>query len=124
MPLLWVLPDSSASRSMLMIPARPMDVVAVSEENDEWIKVTGEKDRFEGWIKNAKISRNKEDIALAVLSARAFKANEDKPVHEVVDEILKDNPYPNSVFVSTLHDLAREDLEKNNLENAIRDSWH
>jgi len=32
MPLLWVLPDMSASRSILMIPARPMEVVAVMRE--------------------------------------------------------------------------------------------
>ena len=102
---------------------KAMDVVAVDDTNDDWIKVTGEKGRYEGWIKNVKISQNKEDIALAVLSSRTFKANEDKPLHEVVDEILKDNPYPNSVFVATLRDIAREDLEKNNLENAIRDSW-
>lgn len=103
---------------------KAMDVVAVDDKSDDWIKVTGERGRYEGWIKNVKVSLNKEDIALAVLSSRAFKTGEDKPLHEVVDEILENNPYPNSIFVATLRDIAREDLEKNNLENAIRDSWH
>ncbi len=103
---------------------KAMDVVAVCEKDDDWVKVAGERNRFEGWIKNRDVSRNKEDIALAVMSARTFKENEDRPLHEVVDEILKENPYPNSVFVSTLRDIGQEDLEKNRLENTIRDIWH
>jgi hypothetical protein len=91
----------------------PMDIVAITEEKDSWYKVTGEKKRISGWIKMSHISMNEEDIALASIVRNKLSVNDDKTLLEKIRDILDKNPYPNSIFIETLNDIAREEEKKN-----------
>jgi ribosome biogenesis protein Tsr3 len=99
----------------------PMDIIAVTEETDNWAKVTGEKKRMEGWIKMSYISYNKEDIAFALLAKRELNVNDEKPLPEKIQGILDDNPYPNSIFVEVLREIAREEENKQKLNQIMRE---
>ena len=99
----------------------PMDIIAVTEETDNWAKVTGEKKRMEGWIKMSYISYNKEDIAFALLAKRELDVKDDKPLPEKIQTILDNNPYPNSMFVEVLRQIAREEENKQRLNQIMRE---
>ncbi len=97
----------------------PMDIVAITEEKDSWYKITGEKKKIEGWIKTSHISMNEEDIALASIVKSKFATEDDKSLLDKIQDILDKNPYPNSVFVETLNEIAREEKKKKQLEEIM-----
>lgn len=97
----------------------PMDIVAITEEKDSWYKVTGEKKMISGWIKISHISMNEEDIALASIARNKLSVNDDKTLLEKTRDLLDNNPYPNSIFVETLNDIAREEEKKKQLEEIM-----
>lgn len=99
----------------------PMDIIAITEETDNWAKVTGEKKRMEGWIKMSYISYNKEDIAFALLAKRELDVKDEKPLPEKIHTILDNNPYPNSIFVEILSQIAREEENKQKLNQIMRE---
>jgi ribosome biogenesis protein Tsr3 len=99
----------------------PMDIIAITEETDNWAKVTGEKKRMEGWIKMSYISYNKEDIAFALLAKRELDVKDEKPLPEKIQTILDNNPYPNSIFVEVLRQIAREEENKQKLNQIMRE---
>ena len=90
-----------------------MEIVAVTEEWDNWIKVVNEKKGKVGWIKKEYISDNTIDLAFALLAKR--KLEEEDPEQKIrnLEELLENNPYPNSIFVSELRKIL--DLEKETL---------
>lgn len=97
----------------------PMDIVAITEENDDWLKVTGEKKKLNGWIKKSYVSLNEEDIAFSLIAKRELAASDDKPLLDKIQDILNNNPYPASIFVETLNEIAREEKNKKRLEEII-----
>jgi len=99
----------------------PMDIIAITEKNDDWFKVTGEKKKLEGWIKMSYISLNEEDIAFALIARRKLAVKDDKPLPEKIQNILDNNPYPNSIFVETLSQIGREEENKRKLEQIMRE---
>ena len=97
----------------------PMDILAITEENDDWLKVTGEKKKLKGWIKKSYVSINEEDIAFALIAKRALAAKDDKPLLDKIQNILDNNPYPTSIFVETLNKIAQEEKNKKRLEEIM-----
>jgi predicted small secreted protein len=97
----------------------PMDIVAITEENDDWIKVTGEKKKLKGWIKKSFVSFNEEDIAFSLIAKRELADSDDKPLLDKIQNILNNNPYPTSIFVETLNEIAREEKNKKRLEEIM-----
>ena len=97
----------------------PMDIVAITEEKDSWYKITGEKKKIGGWIKISHISMNEEDIAMASIVKRKFTSANDESLLDKIQDILDKNPYPNSVFVETLNDIASEERKKKQLEEIM-----
>lgn len=97
----------------------PMDILAITEENDDWLKVTGEKKKLKGWIKKSYVSINEEDIAFALIAKRVLAAKDDKPLLDKIQNILDNNPYPTSIFVETLNKIAQEEKNKKRLEEIM-----
>ena len=97
----------------------PMDILAITEENDDWLKVIGEKKRLKGWIKKPYVSVNEEDIAFALIAKRMLAAKDDKPLLDKIQNILDNNPYPTSIFVETLNKIAQEEKNKKRLEEIM-----
>jgi len=97
----------------------PMDILAITEETDDWLKVTGEKKKLKGWIKKSYVSLNEEDIAFALIAKRVLAAKDDKSLLDKIQNILDNNPYPTSIFVETLNKISQEEKNKKRLEEIM-----
>ena len=90
---------------------KAMDIVAVVETWDEWIKVVNEKKENTGWIKKEFLSYNTVDLAFALLVKRAMEEEDAEQRISNLEELLDNNPYPGSVFVSELQSLINQEKE-------------
>jgi len=88
----------------------PMEIIAVVEEWDDWIKVVGEKKEKTGWIKKESISYTTIDLAFALLCKRTLEEQDPEGRIEKLEDLLEHNPYPNTIFIEELS--SRVDLEK------------
>jgi len=95
-----------------------MEIVAVIEEWDNWIKVVNEKKEKRGWIKKEYITNNTIDLAFALLAKRKLEEQNLEQKINNLEELLENNPYPNSIFIPELR--KRLDLEK----ELLRDSQY
>ncbi len=87
-----------------------MEIVAVIEEWDNWIKVVNEKKERVGWIKKDFITYNTIDLAFALIAKRKLEEEDPEKRIENLEDLLKNNPYPNSIFIPELKE--RLDTEK------------
>lgn len=94
-----------------------MEITAITEEWDNWIKVVGEKKEKEGWIKKEYITNNAIDLAFALLAKR--KLEEQNPEQKIknLEDLLENNPYPNSIFIAELR--KRLEIEKELLRDSV-----
>jgi SH3-like domain-containing protein len=91
------------------------EIVAVSQQKDDWIKVSGKEKRKSGWIKGTSmISRQEEDVVVAVLYQRALQMS--NPRHQLKEllSIVNNPDYSNAIFLDQVkaqlpiaEDLAR-----------------
>ena len=93
-----------------------MEIVAVIEEWDNWIKVVNEKKEKVGWIKKEYITHNTIDLAFALLAKRKLVEEDAEQKIRNLEDLLENNPYPNSIFVSELGKIL--DLEKETLRES------
>jgi hypothetical protein len=93
-----------------------MEIGAVIEEWDNWIKVVNEKKERVGWIKKDFISYNTIDLAFALLAKRKLEEDDPEKRIENLEDLLANNPYPNSIFVPELKE--RLDTEKDILRES------
>jgi len=101
-----------------------MDIVAVVEEWDDWIKVVNEKKEKRGWIKRETLSYTTLDLAFALLVKRTLEEEDPEQKVENLEELLENNPYPNTVFIEALKlrlDQEREFLWEYRNEQEVED---
>lgn len=77
-----------------------MNIVAVEEEKDSWIRVTGEGRTKSGWIQNESIRKDKEDVVTAVLLRKALSGKGNNIPREEMEAIVSKLPYQDSYFVN------------------------
>jgi hypothetical protein len=82
-----------------------MDVVAIEEIKDGWIKVVGENKKIKGWINQSVVTENKEDVAVAILATKQLMKN-GKIIPEKIDGFLMNLPYKNSFFIGYIKALV------------------
>ena len=101
-----------------------MEIVAVTEEWDNWIKVVNEKKEKVGWIKKEFISDNTIDLAFALLAKRKFEEEDAEQRIKNLEELLENNPYPKSIFVTELREILDHEKEAlwENENNRDRDN--
>jgi hypothetical protein len=85
-----------------------MDVLAIEETKDEWIKVIGEKKKLLGWIKNNTVTESKEDIAFSIMVSKELKGKDGSFIIDKIEEFIEKTPYVNSIFISYLNELLAE----------------
>lgn len=98
---------------------KTMEIVAVIEEWDNWIKVVNEKKEKTGWIKKEYITNNTIDLAFALLAKRKLEEEDPEQRIKNLEDLFENNPYPNSIFVSELRKTL--DLEKETLRESQHD---
>ncbi len=88
-----------------------MDIIAVVEEWDDWIKVVNEKKENTGWIKKESITYTTIDLAFALLVKRNLE--EEDPEQKIIklEDLLENNPYPNTIFIEELNNRVDQEKE-------------
>lgn len=79
-----------------------MNIVAVEEEKDNWIRITGEGRSKKGWIQKEAIRRDKEDVVTAVRLKKALKGKGSNIPREEMEAIISELPYQDSYFVNQI----------------------
>ncbi len=89
---------------------KAVEIIAVVEEWDDWIKVVNEKKENTGWIKKESITYTTIDLAFSLLVKRNLE--EEDPEQKIIklEDLLENNPYPNTIFIAELN--KRVDQEK------------
>lgn len=77
-----------------------MNIVAIEEEKDNWIRVTGESRSKSGWIQKDSIRKDKEDVVTAVLLRKALRGKGNNVPREEMEAIVATLPYQDSYFVN------------------------
>ena len=99
----------------------PMDIVAVLEKQDEWIKVRGAYNRPEYWIKPGNLSYAEVDIAVAYQYLKAQEEKDDAAKKDrLISDILEEEAFTDSIFIPKIQAEVQEimDAEAKALEEA------
>jgi len=88
-----------------------MDIIAVVEEWDNWIKVVNEKKENTGWIKKEFVTYDSIDLAFALLAKRYLEEEDPEQRIENLEELLGNNPYPQTIFVPELRKRLDQEQE-------------
>lgn len=94
-----------------------MDIVAVLQEKEGLSEVVGENQKNRGWVRSEIITKDKEDVTVAILANKKFKENPKTPKETLIKEIIENTPYPNSIFIRYLKQEI--DVDDGDLPNAI-----
>lgn len=79
-----------------------MSIVAVQEEKDDWLRVTGEKWAKSGWITKDSIRKDKEDVVTAIILKKALSGKEKGISREDLEKIIAAVPDRDNYFVTKL----------------------
>lgn len=88
-----------------------MEIVAVTEEWDDWIKIVNEKKANVGWIKKDFITYNTIDLAFALLAKRRFSEEDPEQKIKNIEDLLENNPYPNTIFIPEVIDRLENEKD-------------
>jgi len=88
-----------------------MDIVAVVEVWDNWIKVVNEKKEHTGWIKKDFITYDSIDLAFALLAKRYLEEEDPEQRIENLEGLLENNPYPQTIFLPEIRNRLDEEME-------------
>lgn len=82
----------------------PMEIIAVAEEKNEWLRVIGSKNEKKGWIQAKGTSTNDIDIAVAKLATKALTEKDESKRIEQIQNILDNPAFSGSVFIPGLQE--------------------
>jgi hypothetical protein len=88
-----------------------MEIIAVVEEWDDWIKVVNEKKEKVGWIKKEKVTYETVDLAFSLLVKRNLEEKDPEQRIQNIEEMLNQNPYPSTVFITDVRLRLDEERE-------------
>jgi hypothetical protein len=105
---LYLRPDLLTITSIKM---NAMEIVAVVEEWDHWIKVVSEKKEKTGWIKREYASYTTIDIAFGLLVRRNLEEEDPDQRINNLEELLSNNPYPSTILIAELRNRLERERE-------------
>ncbi len=89
-----------------------MDIVAVLKEEDDWVKVVGDRKDQENWIKPGSLTFAEVDIAVANQAyLMRLEKNEDKKMEmlaTLAEDLANDTVLSNSIFMTMLQEQLEE----------------
>lgn len=80
-----------------------LDFVVITETQDDWVEVIGEKKQKKGWISAENLTTNREEIAIAVL-ARKNVFNQNALDYNKLETFLTSTPFTKTAFYEYLLD--------------------
>jgi len=91
----------------------PMDIVAVLEKQEEWIKVRGSWNTPEYWIKPGNLTYAEVDIAVAYQYLKAQEEPDDTARRQrLVQDILEEAAFTDSIFAPRIQAEVQEILDQ------------
>lgn len=75
-----------------------LDIVAIEEETDSWVRVTGEGRATSGWIVKTFVRSAKEDVVTAVSLRKALTKKEKTITKEEIERFVATLAYPENYF--------------------------
>ena len=87
-----------------------LEFVAVTNEKDEWVEVTGKDHHKSGWIKKDDISTQTEDVAVSTLAEKEILGKDGDVKMDKVSSFLETLPYKDSRLVDYLQAKLTEDV--------------
>lgn len=79
-----------------------MAIVALGEEHEDWIMVTGEGKKISGWIKKGSFSSKPEDVVTAIFASKKLKEASNLSYSQKIQSIIETAPYPQSTIIMKL----------------------
>ncbi len=89
----------------------PMEMVAVEQTENDWIKVVGAERKKKGWIKKEAVSRENVDVAVGVLATRALEEQKPELKKEKIEAIINNPAFQSSVFIPELKKMLHSSIE-------------
>jgi hypothetical protein len=77
-----------------------MAIVAVQEEKDDWLRVTGERWGKSGWITKGSIRKDKEDVVTAIVLKKELSGKENSISSQDLEKIIAKLPNRDNYFVT------------------------
>jgi hypothetical protein len=93
----------------------PMEIVAVTGTDDDWIEVVGKENIKKGWIQSKLVSTKDMDVAVSLLASKALgEKNKDKK-KEKLQSIIGNTAFAGSIFIEDL-ELKLKELQPEEAE--------
>ena len=87
----------------------PLDMVAITQDKEGFYEVIGQNKSKKGWVTKQLVTTSKEDVATAILATKKMQAiNKEKPYYQQLEDIIRELPYQNSIFIQKLRMMADE----------------
>ena len=83
----------------------PMEMVAITKSEGEWLEVVGKERKKSGWNKNEGISLKDADVAVAILASKALAEDDEKKKLAKLQAIIENPDLANSVFLNAIRQL-------------------
>ncbi|MGH1366660.1 MAG: hypothetical protein ACRBF0_24080 [Calditrichia bacterium] len=99
----------------------PMEMVAISKNQEGWLEVVGPQRKKRGWIRDdGGVSIDKADVAVAILASKAFQLSGERERNTKLKSIIENPQFENSVFISALRNMLSPEptFEEMEMEDA------
>ena len=80
----------------------PMDMIAISKIDSDWLEVVGNQRKKSGWIQNNGVSFQEADVAVAILATKALREADPDKRRQLLTGIAENPALSNSVFMAGL----------------------
>jgi len=80
----------------------PMEFIIITNTQDDWIEVFGDRGKKIGWAKKDAATTSKEDITTAILISKKMNTPDTISMINKLRSLISDAPYPSSIFIQTL----------------------
>ncbi len=90
----------------------PLDIIAVVETHDDWLKVVGRFKDNPVWIKPGNMTRSEVDIAVANQTIRALAEKDRETYKEKLTAILEEEAFTDSIFIPLVRARLQELLDE------------
>lgn len=95
----------------------PMELLAITKTDGDWLEVVGNQRKKTGWIKNEGITLKDADVAVANMVWKAFSTEDPEKRRAILEAIIENPDLANSVFLNPIRHMlspnpsAEETLE-------------
>lgn len=93
-----------------------LDIIALVEIQDDWLKVVGRFKESPVWIKPGKTTRAEVDIAVANQAKRALAEKDRETLKEKLTSILEEEAFTDSIFIPLVQARLQELLDEERAE--------